>query len=252
MDFIWIGWGEFLHKPGVKFTDDNEIRREIENDTIKVAGNNKEICSKPINLKMYSNISVHLTLVDLPGITKVPLPGQPEDIGKQTKQMVIEHAKNPDSIILAVQAANVDLANSEAIKIAKELDPTGRRTLAVLTKLDLMDEGTDASDILNGSVIPLKLGIIGVVNRSQKDINDNKGVMDQMKKEVEFFKLKYPDFVDRNGTNFLIKRMNQLLVKHIHKCMPKLKEQVKNKLLKTNQKLILTEKQLLTKRRFQN
>lgn len=52
--------------------------------------------------------------------------------------------------------------------------PTGRRTLAVITKLDLMDAGTDAMDVLCGRVIPVKLGIIGVVNRSQADIQDNK------------------------------------------------------------------------------
>ena len=51
---------------------------------------------------------------------------------------------------------------------------TGRRTLAVITKLDLMDAGTDAMEVLCGRVIPVKLGIIGVVNRSQADINDRK------------------------------------------------------------------------------
>lgn len=50
----------------------------------------------------------------------------------------------------------------------------GRRTLAVVTKLDLMDHGTDAMEVLCGRVIPVKLGIIGVVNRSQADINSQK------------------------------------------------------------------------------
>ncbi len=59
------------------------------------------------------------------------------------------------------------MATSEALKIAREVDPDGRRTLAVITKLDLMDAGTDAMDVLMGRVIPVKLGIIGVVNRSQ-------------------------------------------------------------------------------------
>lgn len=51
---------------------------------------------------------------------------------------------------------------------------SGRRTLAVITKLDLMDAGTDAMEVLCGRVIPVKLGIIGVVNRSQADINNKK------------------------------------------------------------------------------
>lgn len=49
-----------------------------------------------------------------------------------------------------------------------EWDSPGRRTLAVVTKLDLMDAGTDAMDVLMGRVIPVKLGLIGVVNRSEK------------------------------------------------------------------------------------
>jgi dynamin 1-like protein len=64
----------------------------------------------------------------------------------------------------------MDMATSESLKIARDIDPEGRRTLAVVTKLDLMDAGTDAIDILCGRVIPVKLGIIGVINRSQQDI----------------------------------------------------------------------------------
>ena len=62
------------------------------------------------------------------------------------------------------------------VQIAKEVDPDGNRTLAVVTKLDLMDHGTDAMDILYGRVIPVKLGIIGCVNRSQLDIKNGKSI----------------------------------------------------------------------------
>ena len=40
----------------------------------------------------------------------------------------------------------------------------------MLTKLDIMDPGTDAREILDGSAVRLKHGWIGVVNRGQKDI----------------------------------------------------------------------------------
>ncbi|PIO53051.1 hypothetical protein TELCIR_25632, partial [Teladorsagia circumcincta] len=81
--------------------------------------------------------------------------------------MLVTYISNPSSIILAVTPANQDFATSEPIKMAREVDPEGQRTLAVLTKLDLMDQGTDAMDVLMGKVVPVKLGIIGVVNRSQ-------------------------------------------------------------------------------------
>ena len=74
------------------------------------------------------------------------------------------------AIIMAVCAANVDLANSDALKMAKKVDPFGERTIGVITKIDLMDEGTNALDLLSGKIYPLKLGYVGVVCRSQKDI----------------------------------------------------------------------------------
>ena len=117
---------------------------------------------------------VTLTLVDLPGITKIPVGDQPVDIEQQIREMIMAYIANPNSIILAVSSANTDFTTSEAIKMARDADPEGRRTLAVVTKLDLMDHGTDAYDVLCGRVIPVKLGIVGVINRSQLDIKNKK------------------------------------------------------------------------------
>ena len=64
-------WGEFLHIPGRRFYDFAEIKREIEAETSRIAGNNKGINRQPINLKVYSPHVLSLTLVDLPGLTKV-------------------------------------------------------------------------------------------------------------------------------------------------------------------------------------
>ncbi|XP_060646518.1 dynamin-1-like protein [Drosophila sulfurigaster albostrigata] len=218
-------WGRFLHTKKC-FTDFNEIRREIENETERVAGSNKGICPEPINLKIFSTRVVNLTLVDLPGITKVPVGDQPEDIEAQIKDLVVKYIENPNSIILAVTAANTDMATSEALKLAKDVDPDGRRTLAVVTKLDLMDAGTDAIDILCGRVIPVKLGIIGVMNRSQQDIIDKKDIDEQMKDEAAFLQRKYPTLATRNGTPYLAKTLNRLLMHHIRDCLPDLKTRV--------------------------
>lgn len=191
-----------------------------------MAGANKGICPDPINLKIYSTRVVNLTLVDLPGITKVAIGDQPEDIEDQIKSLIFKYIENPNCIILAVTSANTDIATSESLKFAKEIDPDGRRTLAVLTKLDLMDAGTDAIDILCGRVIPVKLGIIGVVNRSQQDIIDNKGIEDQLKDEAAYLQRKYPTLATRNGTPYLAKTLNRLLMHHIRDCLPELKTRV--------------------------
>ncbi|XP_021922512.1 dynamin-1-like protein isoform X2 [Zootermopsis nevadensis] len=191
-----------------------------------MAGHNKGICPEPISLKIYSTRVVNLTLVDLPGITKVPVGDQPEDIESQIRELVLKYISNPNSIILAVVTANTDMATSESLKMAKECDPDGRRTLAVVTKLDLMDAGTDAIDILCGRVIPVKLGIIGIVNRSQQDIMDNKSIKDALKDEAAFLQRKYPTLANRNGTPYLAKTLNRLLMHHIRDCLPDLKTRV--------------------------
>lgn len=219
-------WGMFLHTKNKIYKDFNDIRTEIETETDRMAGANKGICPEPINLKIYSTSVVNLTLIDLPGITKVPVGDQPEDIESQIRELVLKYICSPNSIILAVVTANTDMATSESLKLSKDVDPDGRRTLAVVTKLDLMDAGTDAIDILCGRVIPVKLGIIGVVNRSQQDIMNNKSIQEALKDEATFLQRKYPTLANRNGTPYLAKTLNRLLMQHIRDCLPELKNRV--------------------------
>jgi hypothetical protein len=131
-------WGEFLHLPGEKFFDFNKIRDEIVRDTEAKTGKNAGISPQPINLRIYSPNVLTLTLVDLPGLTKVPVGDQPRDIEKQIREMLMKYISKPTCIILAVTAANVDLANSDGLKMAREVDSEGTRTIGVLTKVDLM------------------------------------------------------------------------------------------------------------------
>ncbi|XP_029289083.1 dynamin-1-like protein isoform X2 [Cottoperca gobio] len=219
-------WGKFLHTKNKIYTDFEEIRQEIEAETERISGNNKGISDEPIHLKIFSPHVVNLTLVDLPGITKLPVGDQPKDIESQIRELIFKYICNPNSIILAVTAANTDMATSEALKVAREVDPDGRRTLAVVTKLDLMDAGTDAMDVLMGRVIPVKLGIIGVVNRSQLDINQRKLVADATRDEYAFLQKKYPSLANRNGTKYLARTLNRLLMHHIRDCLPELKTRI--------------------------
>ncbi|TDH67292.1 hypothetical protein CCR75_000724 [Bremia lactucae] len=221
-------WGEFLHLPGQKFVDFNEIRREIEKETDRITGKNKGISNETINLKIYSHHVLNLTLVDLPGITKVPVGDQPINIEEQIRDMCSEFITNPNSLILAVTSANTDLANSDALKMAREIDPEGKRTIGVLTKLDLMDDGTDAMDMLQGRVIPLKKGYVGVINRSQADINSQLSIRDSLVKEQKFFKTHpaYRPVALKMGTQYLSKTLNTILMHHIRDCLPDIKSKI--------------------------
>jgi len=68
---------------------------------------------------------LNLTLIDLPGMTKVPVGDQPPDIEIQIRSMLLEFISKDNCLILAITPANSDLANSDALKIAKEVDPQG-------------------------------------------------------------------------------------------------------------------------------
>ncbi|CAL9209923.1 unnamed protein product [Musa hybrid cultivar] len=124
-------------------------------------------------LESHETVVVNLTLIDLPGLTKVAVEGQPDSIVHDIENMVQSYVEKPNCIILAISPANQDIATSDAIKLAREVDPTGERTFGVLTKLDLMDKGTNALDVLEGRAYRLQHPWVGIVNRSQADINKN-------------------------------------------------------------------------------
>ncbi len=203
-------WGEFLHIPAQKFFDFNKIRDEIVKETDAKTGKNAGISPSPINLRIYSPKVLTLTLVDLPGLTKVPVGDQPRDIEKQIKDMVLKQIQKPNAIILAVTAANTDLANSDGLKLAREVDPEGQRTIGVLTKVDLMDEGTDVVDILAGRIIPLRLGYVPVVNRGQRDIENKREIHFALEHEKSFFEnhRAYKNKASYCGTPYLARKLN--------------------------------------------
>ncbi|XP_029107913.1 dynamin-2-like isoform X2 [Scleropages formosus] len=226
-------YAEFLHCKGRKFVDFEEVRAEIEAETDRVTGSNKGISPIPINLRVYSPNVLNLTLIDLPGMTKVAVGDQPPDIEQQIRDMLLQFVTKESCLILAVTPANTDLANSDALKIAKEVDPQGLRTIGVITKLDLMDEGTDARDILENKLLPLRRGYIGVVNRSQKDIDGKKDIRAALAAERKFF-LSHPAYrhiAERMGTPHLQKTLNQQLTNHIRDTLPGLRSKLQSQLL---------------------
>ncbi|KAK9519243.1 hypothetical protein VZT92_021984 [Zoarces viviparus] len=229
-------YGEFSHCKGKKFTDFDEIRMEIEAETLRLTGSNKGISPIPISLRIYSPHVLNLTLVDLPGITKVPIGDQPADIEYQIRDMIMQFICKENCLILAVTPANTDLANSDAIKLAKDVDPQGQRTIGVITKLDLMDEGTDARNILENRFLPLRRGYIGVVNRSQKDIDGKKDIKAALLAENNFF-LSHPAYkhmAESTGTPYLQRMLNQQLTNHIRDTLPAFRSHLQSQLMDLN------------------
>ncbi|XP_031636158.1 dynamin-2-like, partial [Contarinia nasturtii] len=225
-------YGQFLHCQEKLFDDFDKIRAEIKAETDRTTGTNKGISNEPINLRIFSPHVLNLTLVDLPGLTKVPIGDQPPDIEEQTRSMILQYISKENCLILAVTPANIDLANSDALKLAREVDPEGNRTIGVITKLDLMDKGTDAHDVLENRVFPLQRGYIGVVNRSQMDIEGKKDIQAALKAEMDFFvnSPSYNHMADRCGASHLQTVLNRELTEHIRKSMPNLEHELRKKI----------------------
>nr|CAB3456602.1 unnamed protein product [Digitaria exilis] len=170
----------------------------------------------------FSDFVVNLTLIDLPGLTKVAVEGQPESIVQDIENMVRSYVDKPNCIILAISPANQDIATSDAIKLAKEVDPTGERTFGVLTKLDLMDKGTNALDVLEGRAYRLQIPWVGIVNRSQADINRKVDMISAREKEKEYFESSpdYAHLASRMGSEYLAKLLSQHLESVIKARIP--------------------------------
>ena len=227
-------WGEFLHVRGKKFYDFGRIRHEIQAETERSVPTEKGISSEPIRLRIFSPHVLTMTLVDLPGMTRVPVGDQPVDIEKQVRRLILKYISAPSCIILAVSPANQDLSSSDALELAKKVDPEGLRTIGVLTKLDIMDRGTDAVSMLKNKVVPLKLGYVGVVLRSQQDIMNSTSMDHAREAERMYFRNhREYDAVSTSCTiGVLAQKLNGVLVDAIRERLPSLRQSLENALEK--------------------
>lgn len=194
-----------------------------------MVGTNKGISNESINLKIHSPHVLNLTVVDLPGVTRVPVGDQPENIEEQIKGMCLQFISNPNAVILAVSAANQDISNSDGLQLARLVDPEGLRTIGVLTKVDIMDQGTDAVDILlDRSGLQLRRGYVAIINRSQQDILNRVSVRQGLAKEEQFFGShpKYRSILHKCGTKTMTTRLNQILMHHIRDCLPGIRSKI--------------------------
>ena len=219
-------WAKFLHSEDKVFTDMDRIQQEIIDDTVRICGKDRGISDKAIHLKLHSTKTPSLTLVDLPGLTKIAVGDQPKDIDRKIEKLVRDYISRPNSIILAVSPGNVDIANSDSLKLAREVDPDGSRTLAVVTKCDLMERGKEAHDVLEGSKVGMKLGLIGVINRNNEMLQRKVPIETVVEMEERYFQDTFPDLADRMGTRYLSNQLCDILISHLKKCLPEVSEKI--------------------------
>ncbi|KAG7315752.1 hypothetical protein KOW79_020618 [Hemibagrus wyckioides] len=226
-----------------EFNDPSLVEGYVEKAQNELAGEGVGICDELITLEIMAPDVCDLTLIDLPGIARVPVKGQPEDIGHQIKNLIGKYIEKDQTINLVVVPCNVDIATTEALKMTQEVDPEGKRTLAILTKPDLIDKGTEKNilDIVRNQVIPLSKGYIIVKCRSQKQIDDKISLTEATRVEREFFRRH--DFFscllreEKATIQCLSTKLTQDLVDHIKKSLPLISEEIKKQLLSLSKEL---------------
>lgn len=234
-------WAEFsVEMKGRRFTNFTEVRDTIIALTDKVAKSATDIVDDPIVLNVYSHTCPDLTLVDLPGITLIPIPGQPENIEQITRSMAERYVGDSRTIILCVVPANADMAIQEGLRMARKIDPKGIRTIGVITKIDIMDRGTNAKRMIMNQEVPLRLGYVGVKNRSQEDIQLQLSVKKAMEKEMAFFS-SHPVYSTMPpgylGCETLTTKLTRILFTHIRHNLPDIVNEIREKLKETEVEL---------------
>ncbi|CAF4837128.1 unnamed protein product [Rotaria sp. Silwood1] len=215
------------------------ILNYIEEETKKLAGENKNIVKDLIELQVNDPNVRDLTVVDLPGIARNPIADQPKDIHKQTTDLIRHLIRQEGSVILCVFPANVDIATVESFTIAREVDPTGIRTIGVITKSDLAsNHDTLIQQLLmdRPDVFHLKLGFIAVRNRSTEE---KISLEDARKREKEFFSQHPASRMTGHclGIDALINRLADLYSDRVKETFPKMRNDIQTKLKEVRDQL---------------
>lgn len=195
-----------------------------------------------LRIRFCGNTGLNLTIVDLPGIIQVPNDEQDDNDVDIVHALVDSYVANPRTIVLAVVQAGNDISNQPIIKKSKKFDKDGERTIGVITKPDLINEGAQARIAAlsrNEDTTKLKLGFFMVKNPSPTEINDGIDIEAREKRELVYFTS--PPWEDagldrtRIGVGSLRKSLQELLSQHTERELPKVRDEVRT-LLKSTEK----------------
>ncbi|XP_036707334.1 interferon-induced GTP-binding protein Mx1-like [Balaenoptera musculus] len=228
----WKGKVSFRDKE-TEISDASQVEKEISEAQVAMAGEGTGISHELISLEVSSPHVPDLTLIDLPGITRIAVGNQPADIELQIKSLIRKYILKQETINLVVVPANVDIATTEALRMAQEVDPQGDRTIGILTKPDLVDKGTEDKvvDVVRNLVFHLKKGYMIVKCRGQQDIQHQLSLTKALQKEQDFFEnhAHFRDLLEEGRATVpcLAERLTTELITHICKSLPLLENQIK-------------------------
>ncbi|CAL5033792.1 unnamed protein product [Urochloa decumbens] len=217
----------------VAIASEEEVADAIDAATAEMAGSGKGISDAPITLVVRKRGVPDLTLVDLPGITRVPVQGQPEDIYDQIARIIRAYIAPKESIILNVLSATVDFPTCESIRMSQQVDRSGERTLAVVTKADRAPEGLLEKVTMDD--VHIGLGYVCVRNRvGDETYEDARAAERRLFEEHPLLSR-----IDKSmvGIPKLAGRLTQIQASIIARCLPDIVKQINDKLSRSSDEL---------------
>ncbi|CAM6129767.1 unnamed protein product [Calypogeia fissa] len=218
-----------------KTITEDEIKSEVDAATIALAGTGKGVVTgTEISLHIRKSDAPDLTMIDLPGITRVPVHGQPADIYEQIKAMIQKYLKPQETVILNVLSATVDFSTCESIRMSQEADTEGERTLAVVTKVDRAPN--DVYEKVTADDVNIGLGYICVRNQTDDDSSHEEA----RERERNLFET-HPSLsqLDKSsvGIQSLAERLTQIQANIIRMSLPGIQQQIDRALLERQRDL---------------
>jgi vacuolar protein sorting-associated protein 1 len=211
------------------------ITAEIIRLTELYAGSSKNVVDIPINIRIKSPSVPNLSIIDLPGMTNIALTdqGQPEDIKENIEKMLTKYIKNPRTIILAIIPATIDVESDMGLGLIKKQDPQFKRTIGVLTKVDMLKDSNVERFVSNQISKDLQLGYgYFVVRNRSSDEAKTLSVKDGHALETKFFAENEPykssTYRDRMGSINLGNNLSEILLSHLKMCLPTVMGEIKN------------------------
>lgn len=199
--------------------------------TTRILGDKRTVSDDRIIIDLQGPNLPALVLTDLPGLVRTVNDNEDANIIPRVRDMVKEFMNSESSVILAVLPANVDVHNAEILQMAHAIDPEGRRTLAVVTKLDLVDKGAEPGvlELVLNHRKALKLGYHAVKCRSEQAVLDGISIQDALKSEKQFF-LSHAHWSGipstHRGSSVLQARIGQILQDNVRLSLPRIKSDI--------------------------
>lgn len=219
--------------PNKKITDFEFVRGFLQQKMDEVARTDIGITAEPVVVKIFVREGITISMIDMPGLTKIALQGQNSNFPALIEDINKTYIQNPNSIILAISPANVDVANSDALRLAKDFDPEGIRTIGVFTKMDLIEDPNTVKKAFEGKAYPLKNGYYGIICRNQNDIKARISIPQAIEKESLFFKknqlfFEHQEFCGIPSLNY---KLNRFLLHKIRESVPYVKSTLQMNIL---------------------